>query len=95
MPFVAGFGSVNWYCPEPGGFSSARPMTGQVAIGAVKLLVERTEKLKPEVLVKLNWNEADAPEPTIWLEPGRIVIGKLGETVVTRLVALKFKLSMA
>ena len=81
--------------PEFAGFSTAVPMTGQLAIGAVTLFVAKIEKLKLGTLVKLNCAVADAPEPTICIEPGVMVIGKIGPVETNWFVALKLKLSIA
>ena len=80
--------------PEPAGFSTAVPMTGQLAIVAAILFVARIEKLKPGALVKVNCAVADAPEPVIRIEPAVMLSGVM--TVGGRtLAALKFKLSIA
>ena len=92
---VAECKSLNWYWPEPGGFSTAVPITGQLVFGAARLLVANTEKLNPGVLVKVNCKAAAAPVPTRCVEPGMMVMGNAGVVVVSELVALNWRLSMA
>ena len=81
--------------PEPAGFSTAVPMTGHAALGTVTLLVAKIEKLKPGAFVNANWTAAEAPAPTIWVEPAVMVSGKIGPVETDWFVALKLKLSMA
>src|ERR1039457_6387668 len=70
-------------------------MTGQLVFGAVTLFVAKIEKLKLGALVKLNCAVADAPEPTICIEPGVMVIGKIGPVETICFVALKLRSSIA
>ena len=70
-------------------------MNGQLVFGAAMLFVAKIEKLKLGALVKLNCAVADAPEPTICIEPGLIVIGKIGPVEANWFVALKLRSSIA
>jgi len=57
--------SVKEYWPEPEGESVTVPRTVQLLAGKVRLVVERTEKVKPGELVKVIWKPAlaDITEP--------------------------------
>ena len=61
--------------PDPAGLSTAAPATGHVEIGAARLLVASTEKLKPVMLVKLKTNlppEEDGLVRTEWIGAGML-----------------------
>ncbi len=66
---------MNWYRPEPAGFSIAAPMVGHVVMGTVRSLVACTEKFALGVLVKVNCKLPllnAAPPRTDWMGAGML-----------------------
>ena len=80
--------------PDPPGLSTAVPITGHVAFGALRLLVANTEKCNQAAFVKLKLDVAAAPEPVTCAEPGLKLMGVMRVPAEVG-VALKVKLSMA